>query len=63
MKARRREPCFLTPNAKAKGRGRTKLEETGQSVTPRPLERRVGPRIGPTLRPPTEPKTKAGGPA
>ena len=30
------------PNAKAKGRGRTKLGETGQSVTPRPLERRVG---------------------
>ena len=31
-----------TPNARAKGRGRTKLGETGQSVTPRPLERRVG---------------------
>jgi len=30
------------PNARAKGRGRTKLGETGQSVTPRPLERRVG---------------------
>ena len=29
-------------NARAKGRGRTKLGETGQSVTPRPLERRVG---------------------
>ena len=26
------------PNARAKGRGRTKLAETGQSVTPRPLE-------------------------
>ena len=46
------------PNAKAKGRGRTKLGKTGQSITPRPLERRVGPRIGPTLRPPTEPKRK-----
>ena len=46
------------PNAKAKGRGRTELGETGQSETPRPLERRVGPRIGPTLRPPTEPKRK-----
>ncbi len=32
----------LVPNARAKGRGRTKLGETGQSVTPRPLERRVG---------------------
>ena len=31
-----------TPNARAKGRGRTKLGETGQIVTPRPLERRVG---------------------
>ena len=30
------------PNARAKGRGRTKLGETGQSATPRPLERRVG---------------------
>ena len=30
------------PNARAKGRGRTKPGETGQSVTPRPLERRVG---------------------
>ena len=34
------------PNAKAKGRGRIKLGETGQSITPRPLERRVGPRAG-----------------
>ena len=32
----------MVPNARAKGRGRTKLGETGQSVTPRPLERRVG---------------------
>ena len=31
-----------TPNARAKGRGRTELGETGQSVNPRPLERRVG---------------------
>ena len=30
------------PNARAKGRGRTKLGEKHQSVTPRPLERRVG---------------------
>ena len=30
------------PNARAKGRGRTKLGETGQSATPRPIERRVG---------------------
>ena len=34
----------MKPNAKAKGRGRTELGETGQSETPRPLERRVGPR-------------------
>ncbi len=34
--------AFDVPNARAKGRGRTKLGETGQSVTPRPLERRVG---------------------
>ena len=34
------------PNARAKGRGRTKLGETGQRVTPRPLERRVGRRTG-----------------
>jgi len=34
--------AFDVPNAKAKGRGRTKLGETGQSITPRPLERRVG---------------------
>ncbi len=53
----------MLPNARAKGRGRTKLGETGQSITPRPLERRVGPRAGTILRPPTEPKTKAGGPA
>ena len=33
---------FNVPNARAKGRGRTKLGETGQSITPRPLERRVG---------------------
>jgi len=32
----------MKPNARAKGRGRTKLGETGQSVTPRPLECRVG---------------------
>ena len=38
--------AFDVPNARAKGRGRTKLGETGQSVTPRPLERRVGPRQG-----------------
>ena len=31
----------VKPNALAKGRGRTKLGETGQSATPRPLERRV----------------------
>ena len=30
------------PNARAKGRGRTELGQTGQSMTPRPLERRVG---------------------
>ena len=54
---------FMPPNARAKGRGRTKLGETGQIVTPRPLERRVGLRAGTILRPPTEPKTKAGGPA
>ena len=29
----------VPPNAKAKGRGRTKPGETGQSATPRPLER------------------------
>ena len=34
--------AFDVPNAKAKGRGRTKLGETDQIVTPRPLERRVG---------------------
>ena len=34
--------AFDVPNAKAKGRGRTELGETGQSETPRPLERRVG---------------------
>jgi len=34
--------AFDVPNARAKGRGRTELGETGQSVTPRPLERRVG---------------------
>ena len=33
---------YKTPNARAKGRGRTKLGEKHQSVTPRPLERRVG---------------------
>ena len=33
---------IVKPNARAKGRGRTKLGETGQSVTPRPLERWVG---------------------
>ena len=39
--------AFDVPNARAKGRGRTKLGETGQSITPRPLERRVGlPRRG-----------------
>ena len=32
----------LQPNARAKGRGRTKPGETGQSITPRPLEHRVG---------------------
>ncbi len=31
----------LMPNARAKGRGRNKLGEKHQSVTPRPLERRV----------------------
>ena len=53
------------PNAKAKGRGRTKLGENRPKRNPAsgPLERRVGPRAGTMLRPPTEPKTKAGGPA
>ena len=37
---------LIMPNARAKGRGRTKLGETGQSATPRPLERRVGRRTG-----------------
>ena len=36
------DAIFDAPNARAKGRGRTKLGETGQSITPRPLERRVG---------------------
>ena len=34
--------AFDVPNARAKGRGRTKLGEKHQSATPRPLERRVG---------------------
>jgi len=37
---------YTKPNARAKGRGRTKLGGTGQSTTPRPLERRVGRRTG-----------------
>ena len=37
--------AFDVPNAKAKGRGRTKLGETGQSITPRPLERRVAMKV------------------
>ena len=33
------------PNARAKGGGRTKLGEKHQSVTPRPLERRVAMKV------------------
>ena len=51
------------PTPKLRGAGGLNSEKTGQSVTPRPLERRVGLRAGTILRPPTEPKTKAGGPA
>ena len=52
-----------SPTPKLRGAGGLNSEKTGQSVTPRPLERRVGLRAGTILRPPTEPKTKAGGPA
>ena len=52
----------LAPNARAKGRGRADSEKTHQSITPRPLERRVGPgqgrhfADGPTKKPePGEP--------
>ena len=55
------DQCRTTP--KLRGAGGLNSEKTGQSVTPRPLERRVGLRAGTILRPPTEPKTKAGGPA
>ena len=37
--------AFDVPNARIEGRGRTELGETGQSVTPRPLECRVRPLI------------------
>ena len=36
------DAATVMPNARAKGRGRKKLGEKHQSVTPRPLERRVG---------------------
>ena len=49
---------FKRPTPELRGAGGRDWGKTGQSTTPRPLERRVGPRAGTTLRPQTSQKRK-----